>query len=226
MPTSQALLLVGSPKGQNSTSASLGNYLFDRLRIKGFETQMLLAHRAIRDQRSQEALRHSVAKADLMVLSFPLYIDCLPFPMIRALEIISEQTRRDHGRIQRIAALANCGFPEAFHTETALAICGQFARETGRRWAGGLALGGGGVINGLPLGKIRRRARNVIRSLDLAADALAQNRDIPQEAVSLMARPLVPNRIYRMVAATKFIRTALRFKQFSRLWQRPFDTRP
>jgi len=34
--------------------------------------------------------------------------------------------------------------------------------------------------------------RNVTRSLDLAAAALAEGKPVPQEAVELMAKPLVP----------------------------------
>jgi len=189
----------------------------------------MTAHRVDRNSRSRQSLIRSVEKANLVVLAFPLYADGLPYPMIRALEIIAAQ----HSNVacvgqqseQRLTAIVNCGFPEAFHNDTALAICGQFARETGRHWAGGLALGGGGVIDGQPLLKIRRLAHNVIRSLDMAAVALSRNRDIPLEAMALMSKPMVPNRLYRLVASMKFINQAIRARQFRRLWRRPFDAR-
>lgn len=34
--------------------------------------------------------------------------------------------------------------------------------------------------------------RNVTKSLDLTAAALAEDRSLPQEAVNLMARPIIP----------------------------------
>jgi hypothetical protein len=221
---SQALILIGSPRGQRSTSASLGHYLADGLGKNGFETQWLLAHKAVRDAESRAALMTSVEKAGLMILAFPLYVDCLPYPVIRALEVIAAQTQyRDAATPQRLVALVNCGFPESLHNDTALAICRQFAHETGRLWAGGLALGEGGVIDGQPLIKVEKRVRNVILALDLAVEALSQDRVIPQEAKTLMAKPLVPGRLYRMIASLNFMSKALRRRQFTRLWQRPFD---
>ena len=226
-PKPQALLLVGSPRGSRSTSASLGNYLLERLRERDFDTRWLLAHRAVRDARSRQSLIRSVAQANLVVLAFPLYVDCLPYPMIRTLEIIAAQPLKRASvkgqNKQRLVAMVSCGFPEAFHNDTALAICRQFARETGRHWAGGLALGSGGVIDGQPLAEIKRLARKVIRALDMAAEALACNRDIPPEAVALMSKPLIPKRLYRLVASLKFLNQAIRHRQFRRLWRRPFD---
>ena len=54
-------------------------------------------------------------------------------------------------RPQLFTAIANCGFPEALHNTTALAICEVFARQAGFEWAGSLSLGGGEAVNGQPL---------------------------------------------------------------------------
>lgn len=64
-------------------------------------------------------------------------------------------------------AIANCGFPEANQNRFALAICEQFALETGIQWVGGLALGMGGNISGKSFDKLGSMVANVKKSLDL-----------------------------------------------------------
>src|SRR3972149_2310639 len=107
------------------------------------------------------------------MLAFPLYIDSLPAPVIAALEKIASH-RAGKPVQQSFAAIANCGFPEANHNDTALAICAQFARQTELTWLGSLALGGGeGLVHGVPLNEMDGRALPLKNSLDLAAEALA-----------------------------------------------------
>ncbi len=90
----------------------------------------------------------------------------------------------------------NCGFPEASQNRTALAICRRFAAEAGFEWAGGLALGMGEAIGGRPLKEAGGMVRRIVKALDLAGDALALGHPIPEEAVRLMAKPLVPRWLY------------------------------
>jgi hypothetical protein len=94
---------------------------------------------------------------------------------------------------QPLAALVNSGFPEPAQSATALAIYREFAAEAGFAWAGGLAFASGqAAIDGKPLEKAGFMARNVRRSLDLAAAALSEGKPVPDEARSLAAKPLVP----------------------------------
>jgi len=56
--------------------------------------------------------------------------------------------------LKSIVAIANSGFPEAEHSQTALEVCRLFARQVGFDWAGGLAMGGGGMVSGQPLAEL------------------------------------------------------------------------
>ena len=121
-------------------------------------------------------------------------MDGLPYLVTQALERIAAHRpgETDYAGVPLFLAIANCGFPEAQHNETALAICEQFAAAAGFRWAGGLALGEGGAINGQPLAKAGGMVHNVVAALDLAAAALAEGEPVPAEAIALMARPFIP----------------------------------
>lgn len=223
----RAVLLIGSAKHGRSTSESLGSYLIDRLLEYGFVARALFVHRCVKGAEGVREMLAAVAAADVLVIATPLYVDSLPHPVTKALELIAEDraARRPSGE-QRLLCLVNCGFPEARHTVPAISICRRFAGEAGFIWAGGLALGAGETIGGRSLTGVKRMARNVIRALDLTAAAVAAGRTAPEKAVELMARPLVPRQLYMLVAHRRWRRQAKRNGVADRLNDRPYLTAP
>lgn len=220
----KALLLVGSGKKPRSNSASLGVYLMEQLAARGFGTQTLNIPRAILSPQGTQELLAESREPDLVVLSTPLYWDSLPAAVVRALELIAADRRESPADPpQRFAAIVNSGFPEARQSDTALAICRRFAKETGFAWAGGLAMGGGEVLGAKPLAEAGGRARNARSALDLAAQALAEGKEIPEEAVAKMARPVAPPWVYMLAGQWGWNRKAKRFGARRRINDRPFD---
>jgi multimeric flavodoxin WrbA len=217
----RALLIVGSPKtGSPSTSGVLGERLLQGLSTRGWETESLTL-RASLNHGGADALLAPVDRAGLIVLAFPLYVDALPHLVTKALAVIAAHRRgAEQAPPQSLVAIVNSGFPEARQNAVALAICREFAAQSGVTWAGGLALPGGGMINGQPLVGSKRSGPpvgHVIRSLDLAAAALADGQQVPAQAVILMAKnpiPFVPfgvwTRIYIRFGAKGFEEDAAR----------------
>jgi hypothetical protein len=196
----KALLLVGSPRLAGSTSETLGGYLLERLGESGVETEKLYVQRALRSGEELDAQIAAVARCDVLIFSSPLYVDNLPAPVIRLLEILAGRLD-EHTRVaaQRLLAISNCGFPEARHNDVALAIYERFARETGFVWAGGLALGAGEPVKNQSLAGGGGLVRNVVKALDLSAQALARGEVVGEEAERLMREPLMPAGIYRFM---------------------------
>lgn len=195
----RALLLIGSPKTRKSTSNSLGTYLFEQLGVQSIQTETIYLHTVLRSTEKMRALLDAVDTADLVTLAFPLYVDTLPAPVIDALERITTH-RKGHARTHRqlFAAIANCGFPEAFQCNTALANCESFARGAGFTWAGGMALGAGHMLDGVPLTEGGGMTMMMRQNLGLAAKALAQGKAIPQAARDGLAKPVIPHWLYRL----------------------------
>jgi hypothetical protein len=195
----------------------------EKLQGYGFEAKKIRTHKTIKTDEHKKRLIDAAQAADLIILSFPLYVDCLPYTVTRTLEILAEhfnaQTNR---REQRFLAIANCGYPESHHNQTAIDICRQFARQTGLVWAGGLAMGGGGVIAGQSLEKVKGVARHVIKALDLTAEALSKNQPVPEKAVELMAKQLIPSWLYRVISRFQFLTRARRYGTLRMLKRRPF----
>lgn len=219
----RVLLLIGSGKPSRSTSEALGNYLCGRLRDRGWDAEAVRIAEAVRTEEGTEALLAAADRADLVVLAFPLFADSLPYPATKAMERLAlRRPGRGGGRAPRLLAIGNSGFPEAGQNDTALAICRVFARAAGFAWAGGLALGGGASIDGVPLPEAGGRARHAIRALDLAAEALAQDREVPPEAVETMARPFVPARLYTWMGTAGWRSRARALGTSKRLRDRPY----
>jgi multimeric flavodoxin WrbA len=228
-PIRSALLLVGSPRTKKSTSHSLGSYLFEQLSDRRIETKTIHIHTSLRSTERMKTLLEAVEAADLVLLAFPLYVDSLPAPTIEALERIAAHRAADVGtnphqtRPQLFAAISNCGFPEAHHNETALAICANFARQAGFNWAGSLALGAGeGMIHGMPLNELDGRVIPLKKALDLAAEALAGGLVIPQEAQSLLAKPFIPAWMYRWMGIYGWRQQAKQYGMERSLKRRPY----
>jgi multimeric flavodoxin WrbA len=191
------LLLIGSAKKEQSNSESLGTYLVEKLQQKGFEAETLFVHRAVKDA---DKFIEAVDKADLIILASPLYVDSLPYSVIKGMEQIAEYRKNQASdKKQSFAAIINCGFPEAHQNNTAIAICRRFAKEAGFNWAGGLRLGGGEAIGGKPLAGLGFMVRNVMKSLDIVAQDIADGKPISEKAVQLMAKPLMPRWLYCLI---------------------------
>jgi len=220
----QVLLLIGSPKGTKSTSNSLGTYLLERLLNTGFETKTLTIYRSLKTEEKRDELVAATDSADIVILAFPLYVDSLPAPVIKALEILHEhRITASLMKPQHFLAIVNSGFPEAHQNHTALKICRRFTEVSGCNWAGGLAIGGGGAVSGRPLDKAGGMMRNVRKALDLTVEALAEGKHVPEEAVRLVEKQIIPSWLYMKIGDWGFKREAKKHGVKSRLYDRPFE---
>lgn len=196
----KAVLLIGSPNGFKSTSNSLGTYLLDKLQGGGCEGSKIHAQAEVHSQEKEAQMLTQVTESDLLILAFPLFVDCLPAALILALEKIANYRKTAaKPKNTKVLAIVNNGFPDSSQNATAISICKQFAKETGYEWAGGLMMGAGAIINGAPLEKAPIM-KNVKKALDLTAQNLLEGKAVPDEATGLMAKPPMPQFLLTMFA--------------------------
>jgi len=218
-PIRRAALLVGSPRTSKSTSAALGGYLMNQLAARGIETETMQIYTQFNSAEHVKQSLEKLDRADLVVLAFPLYVDSLPAPVIAALEKIAAHRTAS----QRFAAIANGGFPEASHNDTALAICEEFAAQTGMTWLGSLSLGAGeGMVHGKPLNELGGQGASFRKSLDLAAAALVEGKPIPQAARDLLAKPLIPVWMYKLFGGMGWKQSAKKYGMQKSLRRQPY----
>jgi len=222
----RASLLIGSPKTRKSTSNSLGGYLFEQLTARSIQTETFYIHTVLRNPQKMQRLLDAVDASDLVTLAFPLYCDSLPAPVIEALErIAAHRQERDLSRRQFFSAIANCGFPEAYQCDTALAICQIFAQHAGFEWAGALALGGGGMVDGYPLSEGGGKTMRMRQALDMAAEGLVENGVIPMTAREGLAKPIVPHWLYWLISWNRWNQDAKGYGVNKLLKSKPYQKR-
>jgi multimeric flavodoxin WrbA len=213
------LLLIGSPRMQ-STSEALGRYLGEGLAARGWTTEVVRLGPALKQPEKWNALVEQFQQADDIALCLPLYVDSLPAECTLALERLAAVAPPKQAR--RLFALVNCGFLEAEHNDVALSICKLFARDTGMTWSGGLALGGGGGINGQALGKLKGMLWHVVRALDLTVEAVDTGQPIPEEALTLIRRRFCPQWMYMLLANFGMLKAALDHHVLTKIHARPY----
>ncbi len=217
----KALLLIGSPKKKNGTSEALGNYLLKGLEKRDFAVEKIHAISIMKD--TTEELHRKVNDCDILIITFPLYVDSLPAPLIAALESIGKNRKTIAvNKEQSLIAIANCGFPESFHNNVALRICKSFATDNSFKWIGGLTLGGGGSIDGRPIEKLGGMTRNIVKALDLATEAIVSNNHISKEAMDMMSGKLMPTWIYTLAGNRMWKTQGKKYNSHKKLYDKPY----
>lgn len=109
----KALLLVGSPKPNESTSEVLGDYILKGLQKNEFKTEKISLRRVLNAKKGSKDLFKAVNEADLIIFSSTLYVDSTPAIVIKAMELITEN-RQDKKELkkQSMMAISNSGFIE------------------------------------------------------------------------------------------------------------------
>jgi hypothetical protein len=227
-----ALLLVGSPRGSKSISEYLGIYLVGKLREKGIETEKVHLYSSMKSDEEQKHLFSSIDRSDILILTFPLYVDSLPALVTKVLEMISGHRESiENPRRHQFVAIANNGFPEAHQNDTAIAICHRFARETGMEWAGSLSVGGGEGIGfivrlfgGRPMEKLGFFSKKERNALDLITEFLTASGNNSEEVTGLRTNRPMPSWMY-VIGGTVFDwrYRAWKNKVWNRLYDRPYQ---
>lgn len=217
----RALMLVGSPRGRASVSAAISSHLEGLLIQQGLTVSTAWIHGSLRGDHGLMALADAVSGADVVVLAAPLYVDSLPAPVTQALEVLAGRRAAGAASPPRFLGIVNSGFPEAVHTDTALAICRLWARDADLDWIGGLGIGCGGMLAGKPLAEQGGRARNVARALALSAQAMTRGAVVPEAALRLARTPTIPAWLYRFLGEWGFRREAKTHGTRARLDDRP-----
>lgn len=219
----KVLLLAASPRGAASVSRALGEFLLARLEERGMAIKSLPLYPALGDEKRMAELLAAVDMCSLLVVSFPLYVDHLPSPLIELLRQVADRRQGRAGEArQSLAAIVQCGFPETAHCRPAAEVMRLFAAQSGFRFLGCLACGMGGAAGGRELKGTGGVARHQLRALGEAAAFLAEDRELPAEVVARMGRPMMPRWFYNFMADLGWKRQAKKHGTRRALRDRPY----
>lgn len=217
----RAVLWVGSAKpAGTSTSEALGTALLRRLEASGWECRTLHAAKVTKLGRAGSPELVAAARtASVLIVASPVYIDCLPALVLKGLAEVVDGVH--DGDAPAVLPIVQCGFPEATHTRLAVELVACAASQAGIPWAGHLALGGGGFINGSEIDSAPRY-RRLRAALDRVAEALVAGHHVPPDLTTSLSAPFVNPTVYRWLGNMGWLTGSVRRGSLTGLWQRPF----
>lgn len=197
-PRPRVTVLQMSPRPAGvSTSQAIWGHLQPLMDAGAATIDVVTATEFVRGAAAAKAAAQRCAQADLLLVLSPLYWDSLPYPGLLALEHIHTQRRGAGMRPARLLAVMNSGFPEPEQSRFVFGLLGEFAREAGYTWAGGLAVGGGEAIAGRALDRVGGLVRPLRRAFDLGVPALLAGGVLPDAACNAAATQTTPGALYR-----------------------------
>ncbi len=139
------LLINGSPKGERGNS----NYLL-KLFMEGVDETPGHTHEMVNLVQVKEHARFVdlFAKADAVVMAFPLYTDMMPGIVKAFIESLEPLCGRKDN--PAFGFIIQSGFPEAVHMRALEAYLEKLSRRLGCRYLGTALRGGGEVIQTVP----------------------------------------------------------------------------
>lgn len=219
-----ALLLASARRSGTSTSQSIIEYWREQLTADGAKVTIVPATEFARGREKAHAAAETLARAEVLAVVSPLYVDGFPYLALLALQQVAA-ARKLVTAPQRVVGIINCGFPEPEHTRFAFRSLRQFAHACGAHFAGGIAVGGGEAIHGQALAKAGPKTLWLRRALDEAARALSAGLGIPHEISDSTSKPFMPPALYRFGGEVGWTVKAVNngFWPFL-LKRRPFDS--
>lgn len=192
-PIERVALLVGSPKIKGtSASEAMARALARRFTAAQVPSEIHFATEFVHDDAHAAERAAKIARCDLFFLVTPLYVDAFPALTTHALELVA-RARAEAAEPARFVTLVNCGFPEPEQNRTALRIARHFAARARYTWAGGLPLGGGGMVQpDAALDEAHGPTAGVVRALDLSVAALVAGAPVPEAAIAAITAAMMP----------------------------------
>lgn len=189
----KVVMINGSPKAKNGNSGYLLELLRRRLPA-GWEYN---EYQVIKSKDYDAALAQALY-CDLLVFSFPLYVDSLPSHVLCLLKDLEKAfTNMTPVKPLKVYAMINCGFFEGHQNHVAAEIMQNWAVKAGLPWGQALMTGGGemlGETKAVPMG--RGPNKNIDRALKILSANIMQG----YSAESVCINPSFPRFLFIFMA--------------------------
>ncbi len=144
------VLINASPKiNEPSVSEYLVDAVGSHIDEAAASKYFISVRQSITRHKTQEDFA-AIAKADAIIITFPLYVFCLPGMLMRFLEDY-QQYYMENGQNNspaKVYAIVNCGFPEPGINLEAVRVIRSFCQHVNMNFRFGIMIGGGGMLLG------------------------------------------------------------------------------
>lgn len=221
----KVIALIGSNRGDRSTSASLVCYLEQQLHPHKIP---IIYHYARKIYRRQESLvsfiedLQTMTNEDLLLICAPNYVDSLPAPLIYVLEETREQLGPDGLAGKKLLAVIHSGYPEVQQRRPCIQSCRLFGMQMGMEWWGGFGFGGSSPIAGQPLESAGPFGKSIRPVLERAAEKIASGSLSATDNLILEDKSTIPISAGLMKTIMNILTKVKAFKEKQDLPAKPF----
>lgn len=143
----------------------------------------------------------ALLEADVIVVSFPLYVDSVPAHLFRMMADVEQYTHHSQAKDIYVYAISNNGFFEGKQNYIALDIVRNWCFSTGFTYGQGIGQGAGEMIGSLksvPLGQ------GPLKNLGNAMQTLAQNIERRNCGENILVNPNFPRLAFHLSSTYGF----------------------
>jgi hypothetical protein len=105
-----------------------------------------------------------ISQADAIIITFPLYVFCLPGMLMRFLEDYQQyyiESGQNASQV-KVYAIVNCGFPEPGINLEAVRVIRSFSQHVNMNFRFGILIGGGGMLLGTKDAPIMKKTLQIL----------------------------------------------------------------
>lgn len=183
-------MINGSPKPSKSTSVWLLEKLTDE-----FTEKHEIRHFNTSKKRSLDF--GVIFESDVIVLSFPLYVDALPSHVLEMMMDMEEYLKTQPKKEQIVYAMVNNGFYEGKQNRISLDIIKHWCLRTGLKYGQGLGQGAGEIMQELGAVKV---GHGPLKNLGKEIRILADNIEARKSGEDMLFNPNFPRVAYHLAA--------------------------
>lgn len=189
----------GSPRGKESASQYFIDEVGKLLGNGSYKISKIILNNSIDYE--------EIISSDILILVFPLYVDCLPSEVIQFLCDFEQWTKKSSKPIT-VYAVVNCGFYEGIQSKHAIQIIKNFCDKVGYKWRFGIGIGAGEFLretkDNIPLEskvkvKIYEALHEVKKDIEINEDRVKQ---------SIFTSPNFPRFLYMLAGNMSWIKSA------------------
>lgn len=178
----------GSPKKKKSASQAVLNDL------KTFLPSQNISEIHFNKPKVTEEQIEILRKSDVLVFSFPLYVDSVPSNLLACLLVLEKEL---YSLPLTVYAISNNGFYEGIQNRHALNVIKNWTTKTKLTWGQGLGVGAGGMLVGFS--KVSP-GKGTKKSLGTALRTLSSNLLHLQSDENLFITANFPRFLYKIIA--------------------------
>lgn len=201
-------LINGSPKISEAVSLQFLNWLDNMLNEEKYNKGFINLKISANKNKFEEDF-NKLANADIVIISFPLYIYCLPGILMSFLEEYYDFIKKKSNTKKdvRVYAIVNCGFPEPEINNEAIRVIQNFCNRLNLNWRFGVSIGCGpfiGSTKDIPIMKsLSGNVKNALQEVAKDIEANGMNkRD------NMLVKPKLPTAFMLKMGASGWIYNA------------------